>query len=103
MKKFMQLPERYNTALSEHSAALDSTAHPFIEFRDVCFTYPGTAEQVLKKVSFTINQNEHIALVGGNGAGKSTIVKLLVKLYVPDCGEIWIHGVPLNQISQEKP
>ncbi|MFD2408318.1 ABC transporter ATP-binding protein [Paenibacillus rhizoplanae] len=100
-EKFMQLPERYNTALSEHSAALDSTAHPFIEFRDVCFTYPGTAEQVLKKVSFTINQNEHIALVGGNGAGKSTIVKLLVKLYVPDCGEIWIHGVPLNQISQE--
>lgn len=100
-EKFMQLPERHNTALSEHSAALDSTAHPFIEFRDVCFTYPGTAEQVLKKASFTIHQHEHIALVGGNGAGKSTIVKLLVKLYIPDCGEILIYGVPLHQISQE--
>ncbi|MEK4043585.1 ABC transporter ATP-binding protein [Paenibacillus sp. FSL H8-0048] len=98
---FMQLPERQITTVSVHPAPADSEPYPFIEFKDVCFTYPGTAEQVLKKVSFTIHQHEHLALVGGNGAGKSTIVKLLVKLYVPDRGEILIHGVPLNQISQE--
>ncbi|WP_238649442.1 ABC transporter ATP-binding protein [Paenibacillus piscarius] len=98
---FMQLPERQTATVSEHPPSADSGPYPFIEFRDVCFTYPGTAEQVLKKVSFTIQQHEHIALVGGNGAGKSTIVKLLMKLYAPDHGEILIYGVPLNQISQE--
>ena len=66
-----------------------------IEFRNVSFTYPGKdpeIEATLKNVSFTIQAGEAIALVGRNGAGKTTIVKLLTRLYDPDEGEILIGG-----------
>ena len=63
-----------------------------IEFRDVSFTYPDKDEPALRKVSFTIHAGEAIALVGYNGAGKTTIVKLLTRLYDPDKGEILIGG-----------
>ncbi len=66
-----------------------------IEFRNVSFTYPGKdpeTEATLKNVSFTIQAGEAIALVGRNGAGKTTIVKLLTRLYDPDEGEILIGG-----------
>jgi len=66
-----------------------------IEFRDVSFTYPGKdpeTQAALKHVSFTIHAGEAVALVGRNGAGKTTIVKLLTRLYDPDEGEILIGG-----------
>jgi ATP-binding cassette subfamily B protein len=63
-----------------------------IEFRNVSFTYPGKKEAALKHVSFTIKAGEAIALVGRNGAGKTTMVKLLTRLYDPDEGEILING-----------
>lgn len=66
-----------------------------IEFRDVSFTYPGKdpeTQYALKHVSFTIKAGEAIALVGRNGAGKTTIVKLLTRLYDPDDGEILLGG-----------
>ena len=66
-----------------------------IEFRDVSFTYPGKdplTHYALKHVSFTIEAGESIALVGRNGAGKTTMVKLLTRLYDPDDGEILIGG-----------
>src|SRR5438270_3349139 len=66
-----------------------------IEFRDVSFTYPGKDPEThaaLKHASFTIHAGEAIALVGRNGAGKTTMVKLLTRLYDPDEGEIFIGG-----------
>jgi ATP-binding cassette subfamily B protein len=65
-----------------------------IEFRHVSFSYPGRGEQgqALRDVSFTINAGEAIALVGRNGAGKTTIVKLLTRLYDPDEGQILVNG-----------
>src|SRR5205807_3726925 len=66
-----------------------------IEFRNVTFTYPGKdpeTEATLKNVSFTLRPGEAIALVGRNGAGKTTIVKLLTRLYDPNEGEILIGG-----------
>jgi ATP-binding cassette subfamily B protein len=63
-----------------------------IEFRNVSFTYPGKTESALKNVSFTIKAGEAVALVGRNGAGKTTVVKLLNRLYDPDDGEILIGG-----------
>ena len=61
-----------------------------LEFRNVSFTYPGKKEAALKNVSFKIDAGEAIALVGRNGAGKTTIVKLLNRLYDPDDGEILV-------------
>lgn len=63
-----------------------------VEFRNVSFTYPGKKEAALRNVSFKVAAGEAIALVGRNGAGKTTIVKLLNRLYDPDEGEILVAG-----------
>jgi ATP-binding cassette subfamily B protein len=63
-----------------------------IEFRNVSYRYPDRAEKALDDVSFTIEPGQTVALVGRNGAGKSTIVKLLGRLYDPDEGQILIDG-----------
>ncbi|MGI8475394.1 MAG: ATP-binding cassette domain-containing protein, partial [Thermomicrobiales bacterium] len=63
-----------------------------IEFRDVSYAYPGNLEPALRNVSFTIQPGETVALVGRNGAGKSTVVKLLVRLYDPTGGTVLIDG-----------
>jgi len=67
-----------------------------IAFDNVTFKYPNTENIVLKNLSFVIKEGEKIALVGVNGAGKSTIVKLLLRLYEPDEGEISINGVNIK-------
>jgi ATP-binding cassette subfamily B protein len=63
-----------------------------IEFRHVSFTYPGKQEPAIRDLSFTIRPDETVALVGSNGAGKTTIVKLLTRLYDPNAGTILIDG-----------
>ena len=68
-----------------------------IEFRNVSYTYPGNDYSSLENVSFTIEPGETVALVGRNGAGKSTIAKLLGRLYDPDEGEILIDGVDIRR------
>jgi ATP-binding cassette subfamily B protein len=68
-----------------------------IEFRNVTFTYPGRPEPALDNVSFSIGLGETVALVGKNGAGKSTIVKLLGRLYDPQGGQILIDGVDIRE------
>lgn len=73
-----------------------------VEFRHVSFQYPGTAHTVLADVSFHIKQGEKIALVGVNGAGKSTIVKLLLRFYEPDSGEIYLNGINIKQYSLDE-
>ncbi len=72
-----------------------------IEFRDVWFKYPGTENWILKGISFKISQQENIALVGENGAGKTTIVKLLTRLYNPDKGQILLNGAPVDRFNLE--
>ncbi len=68
-----------------------------IEFRNVSFTYPGRTDPALDNVSFKIVLGETIAVVGKNGAGKSTIVKLLGRLYDPQEGQVLIDGVDVRE------
>ncbi len=70
-----------------------------IEFSDVTFTYPGADIPALKNVSFVINHGEHVAIIGRIGSGKSTIQKLILGLYEPDAGQIFIDGIDINQID----
>jgi ATP-binding cassette subfamily B protein len=68
-----------------------------IVFERVGFTYPGSGRPVLREVSFQLAPAESLALVGHNGAGKTTIVKLLLRLYDPTAGRILLDGVDLRE------
>jgi ATP-binding cassette subfamily B protein len=71
------------------------------EFRDVCFQYPGVSRLVLDHLNFRIEPGEHIALVGENGQGKTTLVKLMARLYDPTDGKILLDGVDLREYNVE--
>ena len=68
-----------------------------IEFRNVSFKYPSSEPMVLKNVSFKINKGERISIVGLNNAGKSTIVKLICRLFEPTEGEILVNGIDIRK------
>lgn len=78
---------------------IEKTKVPRIEFRNVTFSYPESTKKILENVSFTIEPFSNIAIVGENGAGKSTIIRLLTRVYDPSEGEIFIDGVPLRTIG----
>jgi ATP-binding cassette subfamily B protein len=71
------------------------------EFQDVSFQYPGTQRQVLRGLNFRLEPGERIALIGQNGQGKTTIVKLMARLYDPSGGRILLDGVDLREYEIE--
>lgn len=75
---------------------------PTIEFKNVSFRYPNTKRYILKDFNLVINSGETIALVGENGAGKTTIIKLLLRFYDVTEGEIIINGVNIRQLNLEE-
>jgi ATP-binding cassette subfamily B protein len=72
---------------------------PEIEFRNVSFKYPGQKDYVLKNISFKIKPGEKIGLIGHNGAGKTTIIRLLLRIHDPNKGQILINGIDLKNLS----
>jgi ABC-type multidrug transport system fused ATPase/permease subunit len=72
---------------------------PKVEFKDVTFRYPNTDNNILENFNLVIEPGEKIAIVGENGAGKSTMVKLLCRLYDPNEGTILINGRDLKDIK----
>src|ERR1700716_230700 len=72
-----------------------------IEFRDVSFSYPGGGRPILRNLNLVLKPDERIALIGENGEGKTTIVKLLTRLYDPTFGQILLDGVDLREYDLE--
>lgn len=72
-----------------------------IEFRNVSFVYPGNDKKVFDDLSFTIKSGQCVALVGENGAGKTTIVKLIGRLYDPTSGAVLVDGINLREMDIE--
>ena len=97
--------ENFKNFMSEKPAISDSGhKHPnsnkyFIEFINVSFTYPNSKIKVIDNLSFSIKNGEKVALAGLNGAGKSTIIKLLLRLYDPTEGEILLNGTNIKNYS----
>ena len=71
------------------------------EFRNVSFAYPGTERRVLKNFNLSLSPGERIALIGENGQGKTTVVKLITRLYDPTEGQILLDGIDLREYSLE--
>lgn len=73
-----------------------------IEFKNVSFRYPGTERYALKNFSFKLNVGEKLAIVGMNGSGKTTMIKLLCRLYDPQEGEILVNGVDIKKFKHNE-
>jgi ATP-binding cassette subfamily B protein len=71
------------------------------EFQDVSFSYPGTERLILHHLNFRLEPGERIALIGQNGQGKTTIVKLITRLYDPTAGRILLDGIDLREYEIE--
>ena len=84
---------------SEKSGTLIPGQNPKIEFCNVTFKYPNAEQYVLENCSFAIEPNEKIGLIGLNGAGKSTIIKLMFRFYDPESGCIKLDGVDLKEYN----
>jgi len=94
--KLMNLPRLIKEKFNPY--VFNSIKPPLIEFKNVSFIYPNGRE-VLKGVSFTIKPGDNVALVGSNGAGKTTIIKLLCRFYDVTSGEILINGINIKDIK----
>ena len=86
---------------SEGKPYIDFSGIDSIEFNNVSFTYPSSETQTIRNMSFTVNKGENIAIVGENGAGKTTSIKLLCGLYYPTSGDILINGKSSREFSSD--
>ncbi len=98
LRFLLELPCDIECVLPSH-IILKQKENYRIEFVNVTFSYPNSAGKVLDHISFTLNAGSKTAIVGENGAGKTTITKLLLRLYDPQEGRILIDGVDIKNIN----
>lgn len=79
----------------------EKTMHATVEFRHVTFAYPGADEPILKDISFMSRPGEVTAIIGGTGRGKSSILKLIPRLYDPMFGEVLVDGINAKEYRTE--
>lgn len=89
------IPARVKTGTRSIEGIKDVT----IEFKDVWFRYPRSRDYALKGVSIRIESGEKLSIVGQNGAGKTTFIKLLCRLYEPERGEILLNGINIKEFD----
>ncbi|MBR6535722.1 MAG: ABC transporter ATP-binding protein [Lachnospiraceae bacterium] len=98
--QFLKLLD-YPVALSKGDKVVAGDTH-VIEFSHVSFKYPRSEQYVLKDINLEITSGEHLSVVGLNGAGKTTFIKLLCRLYDVTEGEILIDGINIKEYSEEE-
>lgn len=98
IRKLQDLPEKEE----KEALHLDTTKGAEIIFQDVSFRYPDADTEVLSHINITIHSNEKLALIGLNGAGKTTFVKLLCGFYKPTEGEIFVNGIAQSEYDRDE-
>lgn len=88
-------------AACAHPITETDNSAPIVSFENVTFYYPGSSSPALRDISFSLKRGQTLGIIGGTGSGKSTIVKLLARLYEPSEGRILFKGVDLNKLDPE--
>jgi ATP-binding cassette subfamily B protein len=101
MQAMLKYPDRMNTGVGA-SLPGNEALPPEIRFENVSYTYPKAEKPALRHVNLTIRQGERLAVVGANGAGKTTFVKLLCGLYLPTEGQVSYVGKPLISYNRDE-
>ncbi|MDR7857366.1 ABC transporter ATP-binding protein [Tissierella sp.] len=96
--EFLALEEVDNNDLEEKHVGESIT----IEFKNVSFKYPNREDYVFENLSFKVSPKETLAIVGKNGAGKTTIIKLICRLYKPQEGKIYINGIDIEEFPTDQ-
>ena len=107
---FMMLPqaevsaERINEVLDRKASITEGSVREgsergSVEFRDVCFRYPGASEEDLSHISFQVKQGETLAIIGATGSGKSTLVSLIPRFYDATSGRVLVDGVDVKDYA----
>ncbi len=100
--EFLDIPnkmEQGNMAVSAKDASQNSGKGYDFEFRNVSFNYPGQKDYALRHVSMTFHAGQRLAVVGTNGSGKTTFIKLLCRLYDPTEGKILLNGIDIRKYN----
>lgn len=97
---FMKLKNKRETGTIPVEKRLDNEYE--IEFHNVSFAYPGTSNMILKNISCKINMKDKMAVVGRNGAGKTTFIKLIARLYDPTEGYISLNGIDIRKYNYKE-
>lgn len=97
---YHRFDEQVHTIEHMGTHVLDDEIHT-IEFKDVYFKYPSSDTYVLNGVCFKINNKQSLSIVGANGSGKTTIIKLLSGLYEPNKGVILINDIPMQELDYD--
>lgn len=99
LNKYINMPQ----TMRDGEKAVDSeTGEYTIKFENVSFRYPGSETYALKNVNITITPSEKLSIVGENGAGKTTFVKLLLRLYDPTEGRILLNGTDIREFDYDE-
>ena len=101
-EEFNHFPRQMHTGTKDAGEILERAGkNSELEFRGVSFRYPGQAQDAVKKLSVKIPLGQKISIVGENGAGKTTFIKLLTRLYDPTEGQILLNGVDIRELEYE--
>lgn len=98
VEEYLSIPQKLRDGKKEH---LKLNQSPVIEFVNVSFRYPGNDHYQINNLSIKIKAGETLSIIGENGAGKTTFIKLLTRLYEPTEGKILLNGVNINQFDYD--
>ena len=91
-----------NSSIINPQVSQDFTEEGTIEFKNVSFSYGSSEEAVLNNISFKVNKGETLAIIGGTGCGKSTLVNLMMRFFDASEGTVLVDGVNVKEVSEEQ-
>ena len=98
----MELAKKQDQLVNTNQKSEVNDKNVKIEFKNVSFKYPNTKRMILKKISICLESGQSLSIVGINGVGKTTFVKLICRFYEPTEGEILLNGIPIQTIPYEE-